>query len=49
MNTKAKLKAKVKRALLNFEDDENQIRQSQQKTKEALERLKNISKTRDAK
>ena len=49
MNTIAKLKAKVKRALLNFDDDEKQIRNARQKTKEALERLKNISKTRNTK
>ncbi len=49
MNTKAKLKAKVKRALLNFEDDEKQTRNARQKTQEALERLKDISKTRNAK
>ncbi len=45
-NTKRKLSSKVKRLLLNFEEDEQQIRQDKQQTKQALERLLKTSKAR---
>ncbi len=37
--TKEKLGSKVKRYLLNFEDDEKRITEEQQQTKQALQRL----------
>ncbi len=44
--TKEKLGSKVKRYLLNFEDDEKRIQESKQKTQEALERLRTKGKAR---
>lgn len=42
---KIKLKAKIKRVLLNFEDEDKEIEQRRQRTKEALRRLQKASKS----
>ncbi len=43
-NNRGKLALKVKRFLLDFEDDEEQLRRGKQKTELALERLRKTSK-----
>jgi hypothetical protein len=41
---KAKLKTKIKHALLNFDDEEREIALRKQKTREALRKLQKATK-----
>jgi hypothetical protein len=42
---KVKLKAKIKRTLLNFEDEEKEIEARKQRTKEALRKLQKAARS----
>jgi hypothetical protein len=42
---KAKLKTKIKKALLNFEDDEQEIALRKQRTRDALKRLQKVARS----
>jgi hypothetical protein len=42
---KAKLKTKIKRALLNFDDEEREIEQRKQRTRDALKRLQKAARS----